>query len=87
MPKTKSAKKALRQNVRRRERNIERSKTLKDVLKKYKSLIAGKKMEEAASYLPQVYKALDKSAKVNLLKKNKASRLKSRLSSKLARTK
>ena len=80
MPITKSAEKALRQNVRRRKINLKRKTDLKSVIKNYKKLIVAGKKEEAKKYLPQVYKKLDKSAKVNLIKKNKASRLKSRLS-------
>jgi len=87
MPVTKSAKKALRQNIRRRKRNLQRKAELKSVIKQYKKLIAaahstnsgqGEK-EKAKEYLSQVYKKLDKAAKVGLIKKNKASRLKSRL--------
>jgi small subunit ribosomal protein S20 len=83
MPKTKSAKKALRQNIRRRARNLERKKKLRETLKKFKKLVAEKKIDEAKSYLPQVYKVLDKMAKVNFIKKGKADRLKSRLAKKL----
>ena len=79
MPIIKSAKKALRQNIRRRKINLKRKADLKSVIKQYKKLVSSNK-EEAKKYLPQVYKKLDKSAKVNLIKKNKASRLKSRLS-------
>ncbi len=79
MPITKSAKKALRQNIARRQKNLKRKTELKSVIKDYKKLIAAGKKEEAKNYLPQVYKKLDKSSKVNLIKKNKASRLKSRL--------
>ncbi len=80
MPKIKSAKKALRQNIKRREKNIKVKTELKAVIKQYKKLITEGKKEEAKKYLSQVYKKLDKTAKVNLIKKNKASRLKSRLS-------
>jgi len=80
MPITKSAKKALRQNVRRRKMNVKRKAELKSVVKRYKKLIDAGQKDEARKYLSQVYKKLDKSAKVNLIKKNKAGRLKSRLS-------
>ncbi len=80
MPKIKSAKKALRQNIKRRKKNIKVKTELKAVIKQYKKLITESKKEEAKKYLSQVYKKLDKTAKVNLIKKNKASRLKSRLS-------
>jgi small subunit ribosomal protein S20 len=83
MPITKSAKKALRQNIRRRKTNVKRKTELKSVIKRYKKLIAEDKGGEAKKYLSQVYKKLDKAAKANLIKKNKASRLKSRLAKKL----
>jgi small subunit ribosomal protein S20 len=82
MPIIKSAKKALRQNVRRRKINLKRKAELKSVIKEYKKLISSSK-DEAKKYLPQVYKKLDKMAKVNLIKKNKAGRLKSRLAKKM----
>lgn len=85
MPRTKSAKKALRQNVKRKKQNVKRKSELKSVVKQFKNLIAEGKKEEAKNYLSSVYKKLDKSAKVNIIKKNKASRLKSRLSKKLAK--
>lgn len=80
MPIIKSAEKALRQNIRRRKLNLKRKADLKSVIKDYKKLVVAGKKEEAKKYLSQVYKKLDKSAKVNLIKKNKASRLKARLS-------
>ena len=83
MPRTKTAKKELRKNHRNNERNTARHKALKTVLKTYQKLITEKKTDEAKSYLPKVYKALDKMAKVDFIKKNKARRLKSRLSKKL----
>lgn len=70
----------MRQNIKRREKNIKVKTELKAVIKQYKKLITEGKKEEAKKYLSQVYKKLDKTAKVNLIKKNKASRLKSRLS-------
>lgn len=76
----KSAKKALRQNITRRKRNIARKKNLRIVLKQTKVLIAQKKTKEAKELLPQIYKVLDKSAKTGIIKKNTASRTKSRIS-------
>ncbi len=80
MPITKSAKKALRQNVRRRVQNLKRKAEMKSVVKQYKKFVSEGKNEEAKKYLPQVYKKLDKLAKVDFIKKNTASRMKSRLS-------
>lgn len=79
MPKIKSAQKALRQNIKRRQQNIRRKTILKKIIKEYRGLLAGNK-SEAAKFLPKVYKALDKSTKVNLIEKNKSSRLKSQFS-------
>ena len=76
---THSAKKAYRQSLRRRDQNIERKEALRKVLKNYKKLVIAKSFDAAKSELPKVYKALDKAAKVNLIKDNTASRLKSRL--------
>ncbi|MBI2033930.1 MAG: 30S ribosomal protein S20 [Candidatus Liptonbacteria bacterium] len=80
MPITQSAKKALRQNVRRRRENLKRKEAYKKAVKDFRKLVTAKKIDEAKNYLTKVYQALDKAAKTNVVKKNKASRLKSRLS-------
>jgi small subunit ribosomal protein S20 len=80
MPITSSAKKALRQNKTRHARNLIKKEGYKKVVVKYRKLIAAKTMEEAKKFLPSVFKALDKAAKSKVIEKNKASRLKSRLS-------
>jgi len=77
---TKSAKKAHRQNLRRREHNSKQKEALKKAVKNYKKLVSAGKLDDAKSSLPGIYKILDKTAKVGIIKKNKASRLKSRLS-------
>jgi len=79
MPITKSAKKALRQNKKRRKQNLQKSHFLKDQVKSLKKLIIAKDKKGAIEFLPKVYKAIDKSAKTNILRKNTASRIKSRL--------
>ncbi|PIV65125.1 MAG: 30S ribosomal protein S20 [Candidatus Nealsonbacteria bacterium CG01_land_8_20_14_3_00_12] len=98
MPITKSAKKALRQSLRRRARNLQKMRKLKNLLKEVKNLVTQKKVkedkssfppslsrgessaiEEARKLLPRVYKLLDKAAKTGLIKKNTASRKKSRI--------
>ncbi len=48
-------------------------------MKEALSLVAAKKQAEAQKLLPEIYKALDKAAKVGVIKKNNASRRKSRL--------
>jgi len=79
MPITKSAKKVLRQNVKRRARNLVYKNKIKDLVKKVRSLVLEKKTEEAKKLLPQVYKILDKAAKAGVIKKNTASRKKARI--------
>ena len=94
MPITKSAKKALRQSLRKKARNVLKMKKLKKLLKEVKTLVtraqakredeqssspSQKKVEEAKNLLPKVYKLLDKAAKTGLIKKNTASRKKARI--------
>ena len=85
MPITTSAKKALRQSLRRKTHNIIYEKKIKDLVKQARSLVSQKKIEEAKNILPQVYKILDKAGKVNIIKKNTASRKKSRLAKLIAK--
>jgi len=87
MPITTSAKKALRQNKTRHARNEIKKENYKRMVVKYRKLVIAKSMDEAAKLLPAVFKALDKAAKGKVIEKNKASRLKSRLSKAIAKTK
>lgn len=80
MPITKSAKKALRQSVRRRTQNGLRREAYKKEVKNFRKLVLAKNINDAKTLLPKVFKALDKAAKTNVIKKGKADRLKSRLS-------
>ena len=79
MPITKSAKKSVRQSLKRKSRNIGKKRKIKDLLKKVKSLISEKKFKEVKLLVPQIYKLLDKAAKKGLIKKNTADRKKSRI--------
>ena len=76
---TKSAKKAIRQSATRKEHNIVYKDKIKSLVKQAKVLVSAKKMAEAKKLLPEIYKAFDKAAKVGIIKKNNASRHKSRL--------
>ena len=78
MPITASAKKALRQNRTRRGRNTGRKTSYKKAVAGFRKLAAAKDAGADAA-LVAAYKALDKAAKANVIKKNKADRLKSRL--------
>lgn len=77
MPITASAKKALRQSLTRKARNLRRKNSYKNTIKEFKSLAATGKKDDAKKLLPRVYKSLDKAAKTNVIAKNKAARLKS----------
>jgi len=80
MPNIESAKKAMRGSARKKVQNNKQKNALKVTLKQYKKLIAEGKKEDAKNFLSTVYKKLDKTAKKKVIKKNKANRLKSRLS-------
>ncbi len=79
MPIIKSAKKALRQSETRKARNVQKKKKIKKTFKKIRKFLDEKKVKEAKSILPQIYKLLDKAAKTGLIKKNTAARKKSRI--------
>ena len=76
---TQSAKKAIRQTKRRRARNLVYITKLKSLVKEARELVLQKKVKEAKALLPKVYQILDKSAKAGIIKKNTASRKKSRI--------
>jgi len=80
MPITKSAKKAFRQNKTRNARNVVRKDAYKAQVAGFRKLVVAKKFDDAVKTLPTVFKTLDKAAKAKVIEKNKASRLKSRLS-------
>ena len=79
MPIKLSAKKALRQSKRRAAANLKGKKAMKDIVKKIGKLVAAKKTEEAKKLIPLAYKAIDKNAKIGVIKKNAAARKKSHL--------
>ncbi|MDE2025486.1 MAG: 30S ribosomal protein S20 [Patescibacteria group bacterium] len=73
MPVIKSAKKKLRQDKKRTERN-------RDLKTEVKSLLKKAMKEKSAASVQAFFKATDKAAKNHILHKNKAARLKSRVS-------
>jgi small subunit ribosomal protein S20 len=83
MPIIKSAKKALRSSKRKRIFNLKRKDTISKSIKTFKKLVLDKKSSEAKALFPKVQKALDKAVKTKYIKKNNASRKKSRLSAML----
>lgn len=87
MPITTSAKKALRSSSKKRGFNIAKKESINKVVKQVKKLVLEKKAKEAKALMPQVQKILDKSVKTGLLKKNTASRKKSRISAMISKIK
>ena len=83
MPITSSAKKALRVSKRKRVFNQRRKNSIDKTLKEFRRLIIANNKIEAEKLIPAIYKTLDKSAKTGYIKKNTASRLKSRVSTAL----
>jgi small subunit ribosomal protein S20 len=85
MPNTKSAKKALRSSLKKKEYNIVTKFKIKNALK---TLRKGLKTNPAdyQTNLSQTFSAIDKAVKTNLLHKNTAARKKSRLVAMIRRT-
>ncbi|MCB9256643.1 MAG: 30S ribosomal protein S20 [Chitinophagales bacterium] len=76
MAHTKSAKKRIRQNAKRRLENRYYGKTMRNAVRKIRAL---KDKKEAEKELPAVVSLVDKLAKRNQIHKNNASNLKSKL--------
>jgi len=87
MPITQSAKKALRNSKRKRVFNARKKDQVYKTIKKFKKLMADKKVAEAEKMFPQIQKVLDKAAKTGLIKKNTAGRKKARLSKMVVKNK
>ena len=64
---------------RRRVFHLRRKKTMKDGVKDFEKLVAGKKGADAQKLMPTVVQAIDKAAKNGTIKPNTAARMKSRL--------
>lgn len=79
MPITKSAQKAMRRSRQRRVTNLLTIEKYKDAVKAVRKAVASKKKEEATKALSSAFSQLDKAAKKHVIHKNKAARLKSRL--------
>jgi small subunit ribosomal protein S20 len=79
VPIKQAAKKALRQSRKRNKINAAIKSKIHETVKKFDVLIKDNKKEEAIKLLRACYKLLDKAAKKNVIKKNTASRKKSRL--------
>jgi small subunit ribosomal protein S20 len=83
MPNLKTSIKDLRSSKRREVNNDRLRVRTKKAVKKFKTLVAENNTEEAKTTLKHIYKVLDKAAKKNVIKDNKADRLKGRLTKNL----
>ena len=82
MPNLQNAKKALRVSDRKRSVNDKRRRAMKETIKAAKAL-AGSEIKVIKENLSTAYKAIDKALKQGVIKKNTASRKKSRLAKSL----
>jgi len=87
MATSKSAKKSYKQSDRKRVFNLRVLRTMKAAMKEVKSLILKKDKNGVEAVMPSVYKTIDKATKRGILKKNNASRKKSRLMAAIAKIK
>jgi small subunit ribosomal protein S20 len=82
---TKNAKKAHRASLKKHVFNVRRKRTLTNTTKDVKKFIVAGQKSDANQSLAAAYQAIDKAAKRGLIKKNTASRKKSRLAKAIAK--
>ena len=85
MPHSASAKKRLRQNVRSRDRNKAMKSEIKTSIRKVLEALSAKDVPAARDLFKSVAKKADKAAASKTIHKNKAARIKSRLSARILR--
>ena len=85
MSHSRTAKKAVRQNERRRQRNKAAGSAMRTQIKKLDLAVAEGDAATARAELPIVQKLVDKAAKANRMHANKAARMKSRLARSVAK--
>ena len=79
MPNIKSAKKRMRSNAKKAEVNTIVNSSMRTAIKKFKKEVKNGNKEEAKNNLNIAYQRIDKAMGSGLVHKNKAARLKSRL--------
>ena len=85
MPQRKASIKDLRQAHKRHLHNLDVKTDLKKTIKEFLTAVEAKNKKGAADTLKLIYKKVDKAAKKDVIKKNTASRRKSRFSRLLAK--
>ena len=86
MPHSASAKKRLRQNVRSRDRNKAMKSEIKTSIRKVLEALSAKDVTTARDLFKSVAKKADKAASSKTIHKNKAARIKSRLSARIVKS-
>ncbi len=79
MPNTRSAKKRLRQNVSRRDRNRAFKTSMRTQVKKVRQAISDGNIEQAEEQFRLAARKLDRAGSLNIIHRNAAARVKSRL--------
>ena len=80
MPNTPSAKKRMRQDAVRRDRNRATKSSIRSQLRKVREAITAKDSDKSQAEFRVLVKKLDRAAAQNVIHKNRAARTKSRLS-------
>ena len=83
MPNTKSAKKRLRQNVVQNQRNLATKRDMRTQLRKVREAVAEGNVDLAETEFKLAAQKLDRADSKNIIHRNAAARLKSRLSAKI----
>lgn len=84
MPIIKSAKKAAKQSLVKKARNVSTKRRLHSVQKDLTAVVKDGKKTEATEMLSKVYKVVDTAAKKNVIPFNRASRIKAKASKQVA---
>lgn len=79
-----SAKKRIRQNVKRNSRNRRRKQQIKDAVREFEDALLNNKTKDAAELLKIIYKRLDKTAARGTIHKSAAARKKAKFAKRLA---
>ena len=83
MPNIESAIKRMRQDRKRRVANRSKRSRMRTEIKRFRSLVSEKKLDEARALLPSVYSVIDKTAQKGVIHSNTAARYKARLAKSL----
>jgi small subunit ribosomal protein S20 len=83
MPQRKAGKKDLKQNAKRKKRNIAVKRQYKKAIKQFKKTLDANDQANSKEVLQTVYKTLDKAAQKNVIHAKRAARYKSKLTKNL----